>query len=99
MEKCLRIADKIISIIFSKGGKNSIIVSVRGSEETISLLVKKCLDVFFFFFHLGLTIYISNDWRITRTLYKISFLYVRIQFFFVIMKQIFSMSTFGKKLK
>ena len=39
---------------------------------------------------------ISDDWRITRTLYKISFLYVCIQFFIVIMKQISIMSAFGK---
>ena len=42
---------------------------------------------------------ISDGWRIKRTLYKISFLYVSIQFFIVIIKQISIMSAFERKLK
>ena len=32
-------------------------VSVRGSKETISVLVKKCLDVFFFLFSFATRLY------------------------------------------
>ena len=56
--------------------------------------------MFFFLIWDLLYIYtIYYIYRITRTLYKISFLYVCIQFFIVIIKQISIMSAFGKKLK